>query len=70
LLWLVAVAVLARRGRREPWLAALFGFPAIVGVMFAIEPSFRGDANRDYLVAGAVLAGVVWVLGTGVSTAI
>lgn len=68
LLWVVAVFVLAGRGYKFPWLAALLAFPLLTGVVFALDPSFRGPDSRDYLPTGAVVAGMVWMVAGLAST--
>jgi hypothetical protein len=62
-LWFIAVVFLAGRGLLRPWLAALLAYPVFVGILFALEPSFRGPGGRDYLTFGAVVACVVWAIG-------
>lgn len=69
LLWLAAVAMLARRGMRAWWFAALVAFPVVIGAMFALEPSFRGENGRVYLRTAIVVAVAVWVVGGMASTA-
>ena len=62
MLWAASVVVLAGRGYKAPWLAALLAFPLVIAVVFALEPSFQGPASRDYLTTGAVVAGLIWVM--------
>lgn len=69
LLWLAAVVVLAGRGMRAWWFAAIVAFPPVIGAMFALEPSFRGESGRIYLKTAIVVAVAVWVIGALASTA-
>lgn len=69
LLWLAAVVVLAGRGMRAWWFVAVLAFPVVIGAMFALEPSFRGENGRIYLRTAIVVAVAVWVVGALASTA-
>jgi hypothetical protein len=62
LIWVAAVVVLAGRGHKAAWLAGLLGFPILVAVLLALDPSFRGAAGRDYLTTGAIVAALIWVM--------
>ena len=68
LLWLAAVVVLAGLGYKVAWLAALLSFPLLIGIVFALEPSFRGSGSRDYVTMGAVVAGMIWIMASLAST--
>ena len=67
--WVAAVVILAGRGYKASWLAGLLAFPLIVAVLFALEPSFRGPGGRDYMLTGAVVAAVLWVM-TGLASVV
>ena len=69
LLWAAAVVALAGRGYKAAWLATLLAFPLLVGIVLALDPSFRGPGSREYLTTGAVMAGIVWAMVGLASTA-
>ena len=68
LLWAGAVTVLASRGLTLAWLGLLFAFPPACGLLFGLEPSFRGPDGAAYLRIGVIVAAAVWVLTALIST--
>ena len=65
--WAALVVILAGRGLKRLWLAALLAFPLVCLAVFALDPSLQGVSGDKYRAVATIVGGVLWV-GAGLAS--